>query len=226
LPHSQVAEPLPFYDTRPAPVFKAPEMKSMQTDLRNEAFQVLGQLKATYILCQDQHGLAIIDQHAAHERIVYEKLRRCLQEAKLETQTFLIPPKFEFSIKESRTIQAQSGSLHKIGVELEFFGGNTFILRSIPSLLVESDYEAFLRELIPLLEEEVDLSREKVLDPFLMVMACHGAIRAGRTLSFTEMEALVRQLNDPELLPHCPHGRPIIRRISIYDIEKMFKRVI
>jgi DNA mismatch repair protein MutL len=223
---AQVAESQPFYALRPAETSATPEIKAIQPDLLKEPPQVLGQLNDTYILCQAQNGLLLIDQHAAHERIVYDKLQRAVQEAKFEKQSFLIPPKFEFSLKESRLIRDKGEQFHKIGVELEYFGGNTFILRSIPSLLTSIDYETFLRELVPLLEEEAGLTREKALDSFLTVMACHGAIRAGKKLSAAEMDVLVRQLDDINLVPHCPHGRPIVRRISMYEIEKMFKRVL
>jgi DNA mismatch repair protein MutL len=222
---AQVAEPQPFYSMRPVGTSETPEIKALQADLLKEPLQVLGQLNDTYILCQAQNGLLLIDQHAAHERIVYDKLQRAVQEAKFEKQSFLIPPKFEFSLKESRLIRDKGEQFHKIGLELEYFGGNTFILRSVPSLLTSIDYETFLRELVPLLEEEAGLTREKALDKFLTVMACHGAIRAGKKLSAAEMDVLVRQLDVINLVPHCPHGRPIVRRISIYEIEKMFKRV-
>jgi DNA mismatch repair protein MutL len=223
---SFVSEPRPFYGTRPVPEFKRQEIRPTQDECLQESPQILGQLKATYILCQTKNGLLLIDQHAAHERIVYDKLQRAVQEAKLERQSFLIPPKFEFSLKEGRLIQDKGEQLYKIGLELEFFGGNTFILRSIPSLLVDAHYEEFLRELVPLLEQETDLAQEKALDKFLAVMACHGAIRAGKVLSAEEMQHLVRQLNAENLLPHCPHGRPIMRQIIFNDIEKMFKRII
>jgi len=188
--------------------------------------QIIGQLKETYILCQSDEGLLLIDQHAAHERIVYESLKKAYQSMKIEGQAFLIPHRLEFSLKEGRVIEEKTHQLTQLGVELEHFGGSTFLLRSVPSILVDAKWEDFLLDLVPVLEEEEDLSKDKAMDKLLTVMACHGAIRAGKRLSQQEMISLINQLQEMDLPTNCPHGRPIFRRFSFYEIEKMFKRVI
>jgi len=110
--------------------------------------------------------------------------------------------------------------------ELEHFGGSTFLLRSVPSILVNAEWENFLFDLIPVLEKEDDLSSDKAMDKLMTIMACHGAIKAGKRMSQEEMTLLLNQLEDMDLPTNCPHGRPIFKRFSYYEIEKMFKRVV
>ena len=188
--------------------------------------RVIGQLKDTYILCQTKDGLLMVDQHAAHERVVYETLKRAYQGMQIERQTFLIPHKLEVSLNERRIIQQRLDQLAKLGLELEHFGGSTFLLRSVPSSLIQAQWEKFIYDLIPVLEEEDDLSSEKAMDKLLTVMACHGAIRAGKRMSHEEMTLLLSQLEEMDLPTNCPHGRPILKKFSYYEIEKMFKRIV
>jgi DNA mismatch repair protein MutL len=187
---------------------------------------VLGQLKETYILCEIKEGLLLVDQHAAHERRVYEKLKKSYENSSLECQPFLIPPKVEFSPSESRTILKKMEKLTQLGITLEHFGGGTFMVRSVPNILVDVHWESFLRELIPVIEEQGTVKGDQVVDRLLALMACHGAIRAGQRLSHEEMVSLVEQLDEVEVPTNCPHGRPVFKRLSFYEIEKMFRRVL
>ena len=187
---------------------------------------VLGQLKETYILCETKDGLLLVDQHAAHERRVYEKLKASYDNGSLECQPFLLPPRVEFSPSESRAVLKKMGELSQLGISLEPFGGGTFMVRSVPNILVDVHWEAFLRELIPLLEEQGAVKGDQAVDKLLALMACHGAIRAGQRLSKEEMISLVEQLDEVEVPTNCPHGRPVFKRLSFYEIEKMFRRVL
>ena len=196
------------------------------TELFGEHIEIIGQLKNTYILCQTEDGFLMVDQHAAHERVVYEKLRMSAAGGRTEIQPFLVPPRLEFPPKEARIVSRHREQLNTLGIEIEPFGGSTFLIRSVPAVMVHADWMAFMRELSPVLEKDADLSREEVLEGLLSVMACHGAIRAGVRLSFDEMRHLIAQLNAAQLPTHCPHGRPIFKKFSFYEIEKMFKRVI
>ena len=194
--------------------------------LIEEGPQIIGQLRDTYILCQTREGLLLFDQHAAHERIVYETLKRSYHSLQMERQSFLIPHKLELSLKEGRVLEKRLDALGGLGLEVEHFGGSTFLLRSVPAILINVQWEDFLSDLIPVLEEEAELSNEKALDRLLTTMACHGAVRAGKRMSQEEMNLLLDQLNGLDLPTHCPHGRPIFRKLSYYEIEKMFKRVV
>jgi DNA mismatch repair protein MutL len=188
--------------------------------------RILGQLRDTYLLCETKDGLLIVDQHAAHERIVYETLKKSFRESNTERQIFLIPPHLEVSVKEARIIDERRDGLLRLGLEIEPFGGETFLLRSVPSILATADWESFFRDMIPLLDEVGEFTEEKAMDRFLTVMACHGAIRAGQRLSQQEMALLLRQLKEMDLPTNCPHGRPVFKKFSFYEIEKMFKRVV
>ncbi|MFH1491465.1 MAG: DNA mismatch repair endonuclease MutL [Pseudomonadota bacterium] len=194
--------------------------------LVREKVHILGQLKGTYILCQAPDGLLIFDQHAAHERVVYETMKKSIQNARIERQAFLIPYKMDVSLKEGRVLREKRDELSLLGLEIEHFGGNTFLLRSVPTILVDVKWEEFIREITPLVEQGGDLTDHSVLDGMLTLMACHGAIRAGRTLSMGEMSLLLKQLEEMDLPSHCPHGRPIFIKFDNHDLEKMFRRVV
>jgi DNA mismatch repair protein MutL len=188
--------------------------------------EVIGQLKKTYLLCQHARGLLMIDQHAAHERIVFENLKESYKSRKIERQAFLIPPKLELSVKDARILAAKLDQLGKLGLEIEPFGGSTFLIRSAPSCLSQVEWEKFLYELIALMQEESQLTSEKGLERVLTIMACHGALRAGQALSREEMTSLLNQLEEMNLPTHCPHGRPILKKFSDYELERMFKRAV
>ena len=221
-----IAEPIREYAE-----YRAGSMISRGPELQvplmiKESPIVLGQLKETYILCETKEGLLLVDQHAAHERRVYEKLKKSYEHSSLECQPFLIPPKVEFSPSESRMILKKMEELTELGITLEHFGGGTFMVRSVPNILVDVHWESFLRELIPVLEEQGIVKGDQVVDRLLALMACHGAIRAGQRLSHEKMVSLVEQLDEVEVPTNCPHGRPVFKRLSFYEIEKMFRRVL
>ncbi|MCU0594786.1 MAG: DNA mismatch repair endonuclease MutL [Desulfobacterota bacterium] len=225
-PVGAIAETMGWYSAVPAER-RAPREPEPQVPLINkETPVVLGQLKETYILCETREGLLLVDQHAAHERRVFEKLKKSYDSAALECQPFLIPPRVEFSPSETRTIVKRLGDLSQLGISLEPFGGGTFLVRSVPSLLVDVQWESFLREILPLLEEQGAVKGDQMVERLLALMACHGAIRAGQRLSREEMVSLVEQLGEAEVPTNCPHGRPVLKRLSFYEIEKMFRRVV
>ncbi|MDY7034743.1 MAG: DNA mismatch repair endonuclease MutL, partial [Thermodesulfobacteriota bacterium] len=197
-----------------------------EVSFMKEGHQIIGQLRDTYILCQASDGLLLIDQHAAHERIVYETLKRSYHSKQMERQSFLMPYELEVSMIDGKILLKRIDSLLELGFELQHFGGSTFLLRSVPSILVDVKWEAFLLDLIPVLKDGGDLTTERVLDKLLTVMACHGAVRAGKRMSQEEITRLINKLEEMDLPTNCPHGRPIFRKLSYYEIEKMFKRVL
>ncbi len=186
---------------------------------------VIGQLKGTYLLFEERDGLLMIDQHAAHERIVYETLRVKYAAKKMESQNFLLPVDIELSNKDARILEGKLEQINSLGFEIEHFGGNSFLIRAVPAILVNSDWEGFLKDLIPVLHEEEDLTTTGAMDKLLTVMACHGAIRAGQRMTEKEISLLLTQLQQLDLATNCPHGRPVYRKISYTELEKMFKRI-
>jgi DNA mismatch repair protein MutL len=188
--------------------------------------RIIGQLKNTYILCENPEGFIILDQHAAHERIVYEGMKKAYGSSNIEKQAFLIPQRLEVSVKDARIIKAKMDQLSDLGLEIEDFGGNTFILRSVPSVLVGMKWDEFLIDLLPILNEESNLSSDKAMDRLLTSIACHSAIRAGKRMTPQEMVDLIGQLEEMDLPTNCPHGRPVFKKFTFYEIEKMFKRIV
>ena len=187
--------------------------------------RIIGQLGGTYILCQTDAGLLVLDQHAAHERVVYENLKRAFETSSMEIQALLIPFEMELSFKEKTVALEKGKELMAFGLEVDHFGGNTFLLRSVPALLKDVDWASMVSELLSRIEDgEVDFAT--FMDDAVAVMACHGAIRAGQKMSMEEMSLLIDQLKEMDLPTNCPHGRPIVKEFSYYEIEKMFKRVV
>jgi DNA mismatch repair protein MutL len=187
--------------------------------------RVVGQLGNTYILCETSDALLMIDQHAAHERVVYERLRRGFEGSRMEIQTLLIPLTLELSAKEGRIMLEKRDQIARLGIEVDHFGGNTFLLRAVPTLLKETRWAPFLSELITTLEKG-SLEDGAILDRALTVMACHGAIRAGQALSLQEMNHLIHELEETDLPSNCPHGRPVFKGLTYHELQKMFKRII
>ncbi|HOP47621.1 MAG TPA: DNA mismatch repair endonuclease MutL [Desulfobacteraceae bacterium] len=187
--------------------------------------KIIGQLGNTYILCQVKNGLLMVDQHAAHERIVYENLKKSLGSAVIEAQNLLIPFELEMTEKEKRIVLEKGERLSDFGIELSHFGGNTFLLRSVPAILKNVKWDSFISELIAELDEG-KLQDDTVLDRVLTVIACHGAIRAGYIMSHEEMTNLISDLNSTDLPTNCPHGRPTFKEFSYAEIEKIFKRTL
>jgi DNA mismatch repair protein MutL len=222
----RMAEPTWEYHGGGKGEVKGKEIEITQPPLLKELPQIIGQLKDTYLLFQCRDGLLLVDQHAAHERILYETLKKNYLASKVESQTFLIPIRLELSLKEGRILLEKIDQVSALGFDLEHFGGSTFLLRSVPSILVNVEWQAFLLDLIPILEEEELLVNEKAMDRLLTVMACHGAIKAGQKMSHREINMLIEQLDEMDLPTNCPHGRPVFRKFSYYEIEKMFKRVV
>jgi len=222
---SDISEPFPEFSqpalTQGIPARAgAPEQSTI-----SELPQIIGQLGNTYILCQVKDGLLVVDQHAAHERIMYENLKKGFSNSRIEVQALLIPHKLELSAKEKRVVQEKGDRLPRFGIELEHFGGNTFLLRAVPALLENVEWDSFLSEFLAELEEG-EPEDNAIFDRALTVMACHGAIRAGYRMTDEEITHLFYQLEEMDLPTNCPHGRPIFKHFTYYEIEKMFKRVV
>jgi DNA mismatch repair protein MutL len=188
-------------------------------------YRVVGQLRNTYIVLENGDGFVLMDQHAAHERILYEGLIRSCLTSKFEIQAFLIPQRVELSVRDSGILMEKLTHLLGLGLEVEPFGGNTFLLRSAPAVLSNTPWGKFFSELIPILEDG-PVDQSVIRDRLLTVMACHGAIRAGDRLSHEEMARLVRQLLATDLPNHCPHGRPTLRRFRFDELERSFRRTV
>ncbi len=188
-------------------------------------FRIIGQYRDAYLVCEYQDRLVLIDQHAAHERIAFEKLEEASAEEGVPRQPLLVPHVVELPPREADCLRRHLEPLTECGLEAEFYGGRSFVVKALPALLGRTDPAPLLQDVA---EELADLERTKQLDLLrtnvLSRIACHSVIRAGRTLDWREMEALLQQLDAKPGLLSCPHGRPVMVFWSLREIEKKFHR--
>jgi DNA mismatch repair protein MutL len=183
------------------------------------------QLHNSYLVAQSDDGLVIIDQHALHERIMYEDLRQRLLRGPLESQRLLIPHTLPASARQVDLLNHIQPLLEKLGIEVVPFGPDTVAVQSFPSFLHKLEPADFVKELLERGEQELlDLHEEELLHEILDMMACKAAVKAGDVLSGAEIEALLSQRDLVERSSNCPHGRPTTLRLSLRDLEKQFKR--
>lgn len=185
----------------------------------------LAQLSGIYILAQNIHGLIVVDMHAAHERIVYEKLKTSLDAEKITTQPLLIPVSFYADTLDVATAESEQATLYQLGFDIAPLSPTTLAIRAMPALLKQSEAEAAAREV---LEELREFGASRVLterrNELLGTLACHAAVRANRILSVTEMNALLREMEHTERSGQCNHGRPTWFQMSLNELDKMFMR--
>jgi DNA mismatch repair protein MutL len=185
----------------------------------------IGQMHGTYLFAQNEHGLYIIDQHAAQERIKYEFYKEKVGMVAAELQELLVPLTFEYSTDEYVKIDEYRGELEKVGVFLEPFGHNSYIVKAHPQWFPKGEETEIIEDMIEQLLTMKKVDIKKLREEAAIMMSCKGSIKANRHLRKDEIQALLdelRQTSDPFT---CPHGRPIIIHTSTYELEKMFKRV-
>ncbi len=197
----------------------------LQADLDRPLGAARAQLHETYIVAQTADGLVIVDQHAAHERIVYEKLKRALNEKGVSTQILLVPAVVELDASDAAALAARADELAKLGLVLEPFGQGAVLVRETPALLGDTNAEDLVRDLAEHIAEWDDaLPLERNLLAVATRVSCHGSIRAGRRLKPEEMNALLREMERTENAGQCNHGRPTYVELKLFDIEKLFGR--
>jgi DNA mismatch repair protein MutL len=196
-----------------------------ETKMRVPPFYPIGQMHGTYILAQNEKGLYIIDQHAAQERIKYEYFREKVGDIQNELQELLVPITLEYSTDEALKIMEHQHELERVGVFLEPFGYNSFILRSHPQWLPKGEEKELMEEMIEQLLQMKKVDIHKLREEAAIMMSCKASIKANHHLRQDEIQALLDELRSTSDPFTCPHGRPIIIHYSTYEMEKMFKRV-
>jgi DNA mismatch repair protein MutL len=183
------------------------------------------QLHETYIVAQTQDGIVIVDQHAAHERLVYERMKAMLAEGRVKRQALLIPDIVELSPEDAERLLARADEFAVLGLVIEPFGEGAVCVRETPMLLGRVDSSGLLRDLADDLAELGDAhALQERLEEVCSSMACRGSVRAGRRLTGAEMNALLRQMETTPFSGQCNHGRPTYVELKLSDIEKLFGR--
>ncbi len=185
----------------------------------------VAQLHGVYILAQNRDGLIIVDMHAAHERITYERMKRALEEERLRRQTLLVPLPLAVSAAEADCVETHRDSLFALGLDLERVAAESLVVRQIPAMLKDADIEQLVRDVLPdLLEFGASDRLRSRQNELLSTMACHGSVRANRRLGIDEMNALLRDMEATERSGQCNHGRPTWVWQSMADLDKLFLR--
>ena len=226
--NAQAQMPLEASSVRTEAPIPMPENLVHQEQTQNISYPLglaKAQLHETYIVAQTDDGLVIVDQHAAHERLVYEKMKEDMAETGIKRQNLLLPEVVEMSSENANALLMKADELDKFGVEIESFGESGIVVRSIPALLGKDDIKSLMRDLA---DEIVDmgeaLSLKERIGEILGTMACHGSVRAGRRLTIDEMNALLRQMESTPHSGQCNHGRPTYVKLKRGDVERLFGR--
>ncbi len=197
------------------------------------SLRILGAIKSTYLVCEGPEGLVLVDQHAAHERVTYERLKAAREGGSVPSQTLLVPVRIELGPRERRILEANLHLLGEVGLEIEPFGGDSFLVKAIPAELAGADVEELVSDLVEHLATHKGLGRGRAepddpvslrLEGLWATMACHGSVRAGQDLSYPEQVALMLALDEIEHRGSCPHGRPVYVEIPVNEIERLMRR--
>jgi len=215
----------------PNPFMDGPEFQPQKISV-GPSIRVFGQVGALFIVGEINGELCIIDQHAAHERVIYDKLKRGYAADKIETQYLLIPENIELSLDKAHVLTGYKETLSRLGFDIEEMGERSFMIRTVPALFAGEDCRALITDMIDeMIERESSSGRgikltatEDILNALLSRKACHKAVRGNDLLSHGEMAALLSALMQTDMPYTCPHGRPIVKRFPYTDLEKMFGR--
>jgi DNA mismatch repair protein MutL len=190
------------------------------------ALQVIGQLNLTYILCQKEDRLVLVDQHAAHERVVFESLMKSWKEQKFEIQDYLFPLAIDLSEDKVEALLKVEKDIQRLGFQIEQLGPQAIGVKSAPHLIKDSSLPAVFEKMAQdLLQNGGSFAIEKKISDLFASMACHSVIRAGQSLSFEEMQGLLKSMDQFALSSFCPHGRPVSVDLPFYELEKLFGRI-
>ncbi|MDF2691107.1 MAG: mismatch repair protein MutL [Gammaproteobacteria bacterium] len=221
----QAQESIALYQALQAEPIPTPFVaKPKQNDIPPMGYAI-AQLLGIYILAETEQGLIIVDQHAAHERIMYERFKKSWQEQSIVTQSMLVPLSLSITVKEKAYIEEHLEVFEQLGFELNVLSENSIAIRQIPSLLKQADVEPLIREVIAdIIELGHSRQTEEYIEKLLGAMACRGAIQAHHELSIAEMNALLRDMEVTPRIDQCNHGRPTWTMLSMKELDALFLR--
>jgi len=208
---------LAFRDSAPAPIQPSPNANW-------SSLKFIAQLRQTYLLCEGQEGIYVLDQHAAAERVTFTKLRRAYQSRQVPSQALLFPALVEASSEEIEIVEKRGAEIAQVGLDARVRGPETVSIHAIPKLLVRGSPERLLRDLLSEVSRKSERGFSDAIDRALATMACHGSIRAGDQLAASEASALLHALDDADFAGHCPHGRPVVMFIGWAELERKVGR--
>ena len=185
---------------------------------------IIGQFDDLYIFCKDSQGLLVVDQHAAHERLLYEKLHKQYLDKSVVSQTLMFPETVELSIFQAQLTLKHEEDIARMGFSISEFGGNTFVISAVPALAGLSNPRELFLDILEQFGSEQSGSGGGKLDNILASMACKAAVKAGTSLSTQEIDNLLNEMARADLFSHCPHGRPVVKRFSADEVKKWFYR--
>ncbi len=236
-PHKVVmAEPAPVSVPNVKPVATRKQPKSTEEALapqpifteqqqQKHGLKVIGQFNNLYIFCQSADGLLVIDQHAAHERLLFEKLKKQFLQGNISSQNLLFPETIELSLADSKKVEQHADALEKMGFSIRDFGDNAYVISAVPALGSHiSPSDIFLDVLEQFGSRQSKNKTASMQEDILASMACKSAVKAGDKLAPEEIEALLNNMARADLFSHCPHGRPVLKQFSDADIKKWFHR--
>ena len=207
-----------------AAVAREQESAAPQSDSHPLGFAI-GQLSGIYILAQNQQGLIVVDMHAAHERIVYEKLKTAFDDQEMPTQQLLVPVTFPAEALDIATVEEEQDALKQVGFDIAPISTNTLAVRAMPALLKQSHAEAAARDVLHELREYgASRALTERRNELLATLACHSAVRANRQLTLPEMNAILREMEQTERADQCNHGRPTWFQVTLEELDSMFMR--
>lgn len=216
---------IPAEDLAPLMGRAEPSTEAVPEAVRHPLGVARGQVAATYIVAEAQDGLVIVDQHAAHERLVLERMRAATAQGRVATQGLLVPEVVELEETACDRLEVRLAEFADLGLEIERFGPAAMLVRSAPALLGTKDVQALVRDLADdLAGYDEAISLKERLDLVAATMACHGSVRAGRVLSVAEMNALLREMEITPRSGQCNHGRPTWVKLALGDVERLFGR--
>jgi DNA mismatch repair protein MutL len=205
-----------FFGQKPKPV----------SDMVFSEFQPVGQLNNSFILMQGPKGVLVVDQHVAHERVLYERFRKAADNKKVEIQDLLFPLTVEFSPAEAQALTEHLEALRELGMHLEPFGKDGFLLRSVPAVLKNQDQESIVREVAGrLIREEKDHTLQDKMEDIMIMMSCRNAIKVNHPMELDQIRKLMHDLEQTQMPYTCPHGRPIALLFEMNDILRKFQRI-
>ncbi len=203
----------------------APTEERIDIANASQQFQIIGILNKLYVLMENENGLVLVDQHAAHERILFEELRRRMEEQGVPSQRLLLAQTFELPPRDAEWVERNAATLQKMGIGIEPFGQNAFKIDSLPTFLEVSDPVAFMRKVIDGLKSASNGSSPLRLgEDMIAKTVCRHAVKANDPLRYLEVEKLISDLLECDLPYCCPHGRPTMIQISLAELEKKFGR--